>query len=128
MVMDPETPGSPACIFPEVRRSRIWHDAEGHKKLKDAIKGEYFMIVNADIFRRAFYVLRTTTANDVPGKEEHECESWVGVGVGEEELVEEVVSWAQEPLCFSPFLPVNWKPAGDSLSALCSPLLQNTQI
>lgn len=51
------------------------------------------------------------SVNDVPVKEVRECEYCVGVGAGEEE-VEEAVSCAWELLCFSPSLPVNWKPAG----------------
>lgn len=76
----------------------------------------------------------TTAVNDVPVKEVHECESWVGVEVkqeAEEEVEEEAVSWAWELLGFSPSLPVNWKSAGGSPSesdrAQSSLLLENTQ-
>lgn len=73
----------------------------------------------------------TTTVSEVPVKEVHECESWLGVGVDEEEeKVEEAVSWAWELLCFSPSLAVNWKSAGgspsESAQAQRSLLLENT--
>lgn len=71
----------------------------------------------------------TTTVNNVPVKEVHECECWAGVGVEVGEA-EEAVSWAWE-LCFSPSLPVNWQSAGgspsESAQAQSSLLLENTQ-
>lgn len=126
------SPGT--CIFP-VERRRIWPGAEGHRgtasesmsqtTLSNYLERKKTELPLCSVLFWSHVIVFDCYCVDVPVKEVHECESWVG---GE---VEKAVSWAWELLCFSPSLPVNWLTAegspSESAQAQSSLLLESTQ-